>query len=285
MTGQPAPHLPPAVPQSDLPLRALSGVVMIVLALGTAWAGGQVFVLFWLLGSFAVYWEWQRLMDAPAYSLRLFTGAGALAITAALASGGLGLYAVATIAVFAIVVGVIGARSALWCGAGFVYAGAILVSVLVLRMSLQNGIAAILWIFAIVWGTDILAYFTGRTFGGPKLWPRVSPSKTWSGFVGGVTGGMAAGTILIMAVLPAVRPHGLMLAAMGLALAIISQMGDLFESAVKRRYGVKDSSNLIPGHGGAMDRLDGFAAAAICAALVGAWRGGPVNVANGLFLW
>ncbi len=258
---------------------------MIILALGTAWAGGQVFILFWLLAGFAVHWEWQRLLNIPAYSPRLFVGAGALAVVAAMASGGLAIYAVMAIAAFAIVMAFIGRAAPVWSGAGMLYAGALLISVLVLRMSLQHGLIAILWLFAIVWGTDILAYFSGRSIGGPKLWPRVSPSKTWSGFIGGVTGGAAAGTLLLLTLLPSTRAHPGKLIAMALVLAMISQGGDLFESAVKRRYGVKDSSNLIPGHGGAMDRLDGFAAAAICAALLGALRGGPVNVAGGLFSW
>ncbi|MCC2096723.1 MAG: phosphatidate cytidylyltransferase, partial [Hyphomicrobiales bacterium] len=139
--------------------------------------------------------------------------------------------------------------------------------------------------FAIVWGTDMFAYFVGRSVGGPKLWARVSPSKTWSGFIGGVLGGAVAGTVLIVLWLPATRAHWPGLFAFALLLAVLSQGGDLFESSLKRRYGIKDSSNLIPGHGGVLDRLDGFTVAVVCAALVGALRGGQINVAHGLFVW
>src|SRR5208283_1683631 len=134
-----------------------------------------------------------------------------------------------------------------------------------LRVSPNFGIAAILWLFAVVWGADIAAYFAGRLIGGPRLWPTVSPGKTWSG---AIVGAFAGGVL------------GLMLAAwtnrlaalfwLGLATAIVSEFGDLFESAIKRRFGVKDSSGLIPGHGGLMDRLDAFIAASTFAAIVAA---------------
>jgi len=119
----------------------------------------------------------------------------------------------------------------------------------------------------VVWGTDIAAYFTGRAIGGPKLAPRISPGKTWSGAVGGAVIAMIAGTALIYVV------EGAFLwpvAFLALILSIISQSGDLFESYIKRRFGVKDSSHLIPGHGGVMDRVDGLVFASIAAFLVDA---------------
>ena len=128
------------------------------------------------------------------------------------------------------------------------------------------GIVAVLWMFAVVWTTDIAAYFTGRRLGGPKLWPSVSPKKTWSGF----GGGLLAGTLAGIAVPAAAQrwgwtpPLGLWAIAILSALAsVLSQLGDLGESALKRRFGVKDSGRLIPGHGGVMDRLDGFWAVAL----------------------
>jgi phosphatidate cytidylyltransferase len=132
------------------------------------------------------------------------------------------------------------------------------------------GIVGVLWLFAVVWTTDIVAYFTGRRFGGPKLWPQVSPKKTWSGFAGG----LVAGTLAGLAVPVVARrwgwnpPLGLPALAMLSALAsVVGQLGDLGESALKRHFGVKDSGRLIPGHGGVMDRLDAFWAVAL---LVGA---------------
>jgi phosphatidate cytidylyltransferase len=286
----------------DLGPRVLSAIVMVALAFGTLWAGGQIYILAWLFVSFGALWEWQRLVGGAAQMARLFIGAAALAITAAFSAGGSGDLALAVLVLAAAAILFIARKGsapgmgasvneplawpeAILAATGVLYAGAFLVSVLVLRLSLMQGVAAILWLFAIVWGTDIVAYFAGRSIGGPKLWRRVSPSKTWSGFIGGVTGGAVAGTLLVYWLLPDARAFWPWMFVFALLLAILSQGGDLFESALKRRYGVKDSSNLIPGHGGILDRLDGFTAAAICAALVGAVRGGQINAAHGLFSW
>lgn len=132
------------------------------------------------------------------------------------------------------------------------------------------GILGPAWMFAVVWSTDIIAYFTGRTFGGPKLMPRVSPKKTWSGAIGGLAAGTLAGVALVLIA----RDHGWSslsttslagVALLSATASVLSQGGDLVESALKRRYGVKDSGRAIPGHGGVMDRLDGFFAVAILA--------------------
>jgi len=146
----------------------------------------------------------------------------------------------------------------------------------------EFGVVAILFLFAVVWATDILGYFIGRAIGGPKLAPRISPNKTWSGACGGALGALAAGVAVVYvgtnaALLPA--------ACTALLLSTVSQAAALFESAVKRRFGVKDASHMIPGHGGLMDRLDGFIVAAGMAALVGLIRGGPDASARGLLLW
>ena len=158
--------------------------------------------------------------------------------------------------------------------------GALVASVSLLRISPSYGLAAILWLFAVVWGADIAAYFAGRSIGGPKLWPRVSPGKTWAGAIVGAL----AGAFLGLALAPWTnRP--LALFWLGLATAIVSELGDLFESALKRRFGVKDSSGLIPGHGGLMDRLDGFWGAVLIGVIIGLVRGGFDAPARGLLLW
>jgi len=280
--------LPPAPPSPlrDSRVRVLSALVMAAAALATAWLGGTVFVLFWLVAAFALFREWQCLLDAPRELARLLAGGSGLAVAAALASGGLAQWAAVAVAVTAVAVGALAGRVAgAWASAGAFYAGAMLLATLALRLSLLHGLAAILFVFAVVWGTDILAYFSGRLVGGPKLWPRVSPGKTWSGFGGGVLGGALAGVATVAAMLGVTTQQAGAVFLVGLGLAIVSQGGDLFESAVKRRYGVKDSSNLIPGHGGVMDRLDGFAAAVVAAALLGVLRGGDLNGASGLLLW
>jgi phosphatidate cytidylyltransferase len=142
---------------------------------------------------------------------------------------------------------------------------------------------AIAFFFAVVWGSDIFAYFGGRLIGGPKLWPRVSAGKTWSGTLTGLVAGAALGVCAVwLGGGPALATWQVFL--VGLAAAAISQIGDLFESAIKRRFGVKDSSNLIPGHGGVMDRLDGFIFACAFGAAIGLVRGDPSAAAN-LFFW
>jgi phosphatidate cytidylyltransferase len=151
------------------------------------------------------------------------------------------------------------------------------------RQASSTGALSIAFLFAVVWGTDIFAYFGGRLIGGPKLWPRVSAGKTWSGTITGVVSGASLG---LGAVYFGAGPQlaNWRVIVVGLAAAAFSQVGDLFESSVKRRFGVKDSSGLIPGHGGVMDRLDGFIFASVFAAAVGLLRGAP-SVAAGLFFW
>jgi phosphatidate cytidylyltransferase len=133
----------------------------------------------------------------------------------------------------------------------------------------------VLFVLLVVWTSDIGAYIAGRALGGPKLAPRISPGKTWSGAAGGTLAAVAVGVVLQLG-----WPHGSMAQAIGVtaALSIVSQLGDLFESGVKRYYGAKDSSRLIPGHGGLLDRLDGVLAAAPAAALLAMWLGPGVTL-------
>jgi phosphatidate cytidylyltransferase len=173
-----------------------------------------------------------------------------------------------------------GRREGVWSAAGAVYAGVLVASVVLVRLSPSFGLAAVLWIFAVVWGTDIAAYFAGRLIGGPRLWPSVSPGKTWAGAIVGALGGAVLGLML--------AGWTNRLAALfwlGLAAAIVSELGDLFESALKRRFGVKDSSGLIPGHGGLMDRLDAFVAASVFTAAVAGLNSRGSFIAGGLFQW
>src|SRR5262249_32883804 len=165
-----------------------------------------------------------------------------------------------------------------WAAAGVLYAGSMLVACVLLRSDAQYGFVVIVLLFAVVWTTDILAYFVGRFVGGPRLWTRVSPNKTWSGAVGGLCGAIVAALVVAYY---AHLANPLAVAALALVLSVASQAGDLFESAFKRRFGVKDAGHVIPGHGGIMDRLDGFLAAPRVAAPVWGVRGRPQGPARG----
>ena len=170
----------------------------------------------------------------------------------------------------------------LWIAGGVPYAGAIGLAPVVLRTDAEHGFLAVIFLYAIVWTTDIVGYFVGRVVGGPKLMPRISPKKTWSGAIGGTV----AAIVVAIATANAAGLTGLLGVAMIAAvLSIVAQAGDLFESALKRRFGAKDSSHVIPGHGGLMDRLDGFVAATVLAALVGLARGGVEAPGRGLLVW
>lgn len=268
----------PSRKASELPARIAAGLVMMALALGAVWAGLIWFMLFWLIALALVNWEWQGLVEGAGRGWRVLLGNATLAISAVLASENQALRAI-VIALIGAALAALGRGRRAWFSAGLLYAAAPLIAVCVLRSSEEFGARAILWLFALVWGVDVMAYFGGRLIGGPKLWPRVSPGKTWSGFFVGIVCGAAIATLL--------APEGgakLALFALGLIGGAIAQGGDLLESAIKRRFGVKDSSRLIPGHGGVMDRLDGFIAAAIFAALFGLARGG-LTAAEGLLYW
>lgn len=232
---------------SNLSLRIISSAVMAPLAIGIAWLGGWPFVLFWTIAACIVLWEWTRLVSG---------------------SGREGDRAPGPFIA--------------WMVAGLLYAGVLLVAPALLRRDPAFGFVAILFLFAVVWGTDIAAYFAGRAIGGPKLWPAVSPNKTWSGAIGGALGGFAAGLLVVKLAGLVIAPM-LLLVALGLSVA--SQAGDLLESAIKRRFGAKDASQLIPGHGGLLDRLDGFLTAVLAAVMVGLIRGGLEGPARGLLVW
>jgi phosphatidate cytidylyltransferase len=265
----------------DLGPRVAAAVVLGLAALAAASIGGFVFVAFWWIASVVVLWEWQRMVSSDRLTPRVGAGVlgGALATLFALHQSVPG--SAAALLLTAGAVGWLASPPArIWAAAGVLYAGALAVSLAFLRASPHYGLVAVLWLFAVVWGADIAAYFAGRLIGGPRLWPSVSPGKTWSGAVVGALAGAAFGLLL-----SAWSNRVDRLFWLGLATAVVSELGDLFESALKRRFGVKDSSNLIPGHGGLMDRLDAFVAASVFAALVAAFNTKGSFIASGLFQW
>ncbi|GLI93795.1 phosphatidate cytidylyltransferase [Methylocystis echinoides] len=269
---------------ADLGVRIASAVVMVAAAAVTLYLGGVAFTAFWLLAGLALNWEWQNLVGGERLTRRIVLGGIAVASVAMAGRQGLALYAALDVAALAIAAAAwAGPERRLWAAAGVIYASAPVFAVCWLRESPDYGLLAIAFLFAVVWGTDIFAYFGGRLIGGPKLWPRVSAGKTWSGTITGVLSGAALGLATVhYGGGPALA--GVPVFLVGLAAAAFSQMGDLTESAVKRRFGVKDSSQLIPGHGGVMDRLDGFIFASVLVAAIGLARGGGSAAAN-LFLW
>jgi phosphatidate cytidylyltransferase len=178
--------------------------------------------------------------------------------------------------------GMVGLRNYGWVLVGALYAIALFIAPVVLRADAQLGMVAIFLMFAIVWTTDIAGYFAGRAIGGPKLAPSISPKKTWSGAIAGLA---VAVLIVMLATRFIPQAKFSVLITLTILLSIVSQAGDLAESALKRRFDAKDASQIIPGHGGVMDRLDGFWAAALCAAIIGVACGGFAEPGRGLLIW
>jgi phosphatidate cytidylyltransferase len=272
----------PAVPDArNLVARVVSAIVLVPLAIAAAWAGGWYWTALVTLCAIGLFVEWLMMTGAAGNAPLLVTGAAVLAIAAPF----LALWNV-DIALLVLALGVIAVafRSSAprsWAIGGFLYAAAAMVASILVRLDRAEGFVALVFILLVVWCTDIGGYFAGRAIGGPKLWPRVSPNKTWAGAAGGcilslfVAAGFAMNGFGKMAPL-------LLIAA---ALSVASQLGDLLESAIKRRFGVKDSSHIIPGHGGLMDRLDGFVAAIVLAAILGVLRGGAGGAGTALMVW
>ncbi len=269
---------------SNLTLRIVSALIMAPVAILAAYFGDWPFTVFWGLCAIAVLWEWTTLVTGPGHRLMFSGGAAALAAAAFVAWLHRPIAALALIGLGALAGAIFAPRERrVWVIAGVGYAGVMLLAPMLLRDDVVYGLFAILLLFAVVWSTDIFAYFAGRTFGGPKLCPAISPKKTWSGAIAGILGAMAVSLALEHYFFAAL--NGLAIALVALVLSVLSQGGDLLESWVKRRFGAKDASHLIPGHGGVMDRLDGFWAAAFAACLIGLVRGGFDGAARGLLVW
>lgn len=285
MAGPTAPQPDSRTPfGSEFVKRVISAIILAPIAIGLAYVGGPLAITAATLVSLLILWEWNDVTRDARRDV-LF-----LAAAATIAGVGLALIFDARIAAVGLAAGAVVAivttwrddGSIAWTARGLAYALAFLVSVVLVRESSEYGAVAIFFLFAVVWATDICAFFAGRAIGGPKLWPAVSPKKTWAGFVGGTLGGAIAA--YIVARLFGV-PDKLELVGLAVVLSVIAHGGDLFESWVKRSFHQKDSGALIPGHGGAMDRLDGFIFAVTAAMLIGLAKGGLWNVAGGLMRW
>jgi phosphatidate cytidylyltransferase len=263
----------------DLRKRVASSVVMAVLAIAAVAIGGWTFVLFWTAAAVVIAWEWTSIVTDDA-KLPLTAAVAALVVAAAAGGSGRILVACGALAAGAIAVAALAHERRAWSGAGVLYAGVLALAPTLLREG-AHGAAAMYYLFAVVWVTDILGYFVGRAVGGPRLALRISPKKTWAGAVGGAVGAIVAGVVFAALTGYSIIGSGLT----AFTLSLVSQAGDLIESGFKRRFGVKDASHVIPGHGGLMDRLDGFIAAAAVAMLIGIVRAGSGGAAQGLLLW
>lgn len=269
---------------NDLKARLVSAVVLSAAVLGATLAGGWLFAIVSTLIAMIVWAEWFDVVCPNGDDrIRLlgFFFLGLVFVGALIVPNGAMplIWAVATVTFAFSSITLSGGK---WSVVGFLYSGMALVALNMLRESgaHSSGLIAVLFLFAVVWATDIGAYFCGRHFGGPKIAPAISPKKTWSGGIGGVISAVVAA----IAVFAFAGLDGYFRAAsLAIVLSVVSQAGDFFESWIKRRNGVKDSSHIIPGHGGFMDRVDGLVFAAIALWLLGVVHGGFARPSSAYF--
>jgi phosphatidate cytidylyltransferase len=263
--------------KSDLPARFAAGVVMIAVAVVVAYAGGLPFRILAAVAASIMVFEWAGMHRVP----RLWTMLAIVLLVALLLGGSQYLFPLAennptvllgeylepafegflAVAAAAVLIGILSRRLAMaW---GFLYIGLPAFALVVLSWAWSE---LVLWLLIVVWATDIFAYAAGRAIGGPRLAPRISPNKTWAGLVGGLLGAAAAAWIAghFMQIDP-------IFLYLGAPMGLLAQLGDLYESAVKRRAGVKDSGTILPGHGGVLDRLDGLLPVALASYAVLMW--------------
>lgn len=268
---------------SDLGVRSASAAILIPAVLLDIWLGGIWFELFMAFLGLLMAHEWTNIVHQR--SSTQFALHAAAVLCAAFLPREIGV--LQTIGVVAVVSGLaIFANSMrdraknVFAYAGVPYVALPVMALVLLRAHNIWGVHAIMWVMLVVWATDTFAYFAGRIIGGPKLAPVFSPKKTWSGLVGGMVGAALISALYAGFMLPS----WLGLSIVAAALAVVAQLGDIFESALKRSYGVKDSGYLIPGHGGVLDRVDGLVAVGLVAAVVGFVRNSN-GLAEGLLIW
>lgn len=275
----------PAPKWGDLGVRALSAAVLIPAVLADVWAGGIWFHLFVALIGILMAMEWVNIVHRGSPVQFALHAAGAMCgalLPLDIGLGG-GLIAIAVIAALSAAVAAHeDGAGAKWRYLGVPYVSIPPIALVMLREDPVHGIAAIVLVMLMVWFADTFAYFAGRIIGGPKLAPRISPKKTWAGLLGAMAGSALA-AFAVAKVLG--LQSALILVLVAGALAIVEQAGDLFKSAMKRNYGVKDSGQLIPGHGGVIDRVDGLVAVATAAAIIGAMRAGVDHAGTGILVW
>jgi phosphatidate cytidylyltransferase len=271
---------------SEWALRVNSALILGAVALALTYVSPKAFALLITLFITAMAWEWGRLVRGKGFDLVFFVQLAATALgawTTVEGCPGCALFTVVcgTLAVFFLRSMRVSAAEAWWSAGGVYYAGLPAIALIWIRGDEQYGWLAILYLFAIVWTTDTASYIFGRWIGGPELAPRISPKKTWSGFLGGALAAMLAGVLFGLWI---GETNALKLGLLSLVLAVASQFGDLGESALKRLFHAKDTSGLIPGHGGVLDRIDGLIFVAFAAALLG-WALDPNQPGRALLIW
>lgn len=271
----------PAKSSRDLVLRIAAAALLAPLALMFVFAGGWLWVLLVSVIAIGLFYEWHEIVD-PTRNPRTFA-AGVIALELIGLSLWFGWDGIAwTAAVLGVtLVAFMATTERAWLTVGFVYAAAALAASALIRLDGAMGFQALMFTLLVVWASDIGGYFAGRAIGGPKLWPRVSPNKTWAGSGGAVVLSLMVALVVVWLGWGRLVP----VLILAVAVSIVAQLGDLFESALKRRFGVKDSSQIIPGHGGLLDRLDGFVAAIVFVALIGYLRAGADGIGRGFMIW
>jgi len=269
---------PPAPPASGSALgaRIASALVMVPVALVIVWYGGPWIAGLAALASALMAWEWGRLVGRSSGLTDGLLLAGIAAIPVLV-----GAYTATWLGLLVGIAGILvqqrlaGARNAapVWTAAGLAWIIGPCIGFIWLRADPVAGRATVFWLLAVVWAIDTAAYIAGKTIGGPKLAPRISPKKTWAGLIGGVLAAIIVGLVTALIMVP---DRIWQIALLSGALAIVEQIGDMAESLAKRRFGVKDSGSLIPGHGGLLDRLDGMLAVVIAVAILSLVTGGSV---------
>lgn len=285
-----APTPAPGKAGSELFLRLLSAAVLAAAAVAALWAGGWFFATFVAAAAVLILGEWMAMSGPFAFRAAPWALLAFVAITVIMArEEPLQSLGFSALVAAALLLARVAEPRVAWLSLGVLYAGVPAIAAVALRgpdrlTFASTGAVAVIFVFAVVWATDTAAYFSGRLIGGPKLAPRFSPKKTWSGALGGALAGVVVGCLVAAA---AGVGASLTLVLIALLLSTVGQMGDLAESAMKRHFGVKDSSRLIPGHGGVMDRVDGLVAALAVAAAIGLvrdWFAGG-GIAAGLLIW
>ena len=240
---------------SGLKPRILSALVMTPVAIAAVWFGSPYFDMLLFLFCAGMMWEWARMCVPAHYNGVSVVAAVAVGVAMLMQMTGQGPLTFMPIAIGVIIAVARGGKNWLLAGFGVLYISLAGLSALWLRNQDADGLLTIMWLFFLVWATDTGGYAFGRAIGGPKLAPRFSPKKTWAGLIGGM---FCAGVIGGLVTYFSNDAVNWLIVLVSMVLAIVAQIGDLGESALKRRFKVKDSSNLIPGHGGLLDRADGM---------------------------